>query len=303
MNKLFSDKRIFVLICLNAALYAVFLTLDIRNANGFPEVFEYADSILKYAAIVSCLLMCLFAFSHSSRRAARIQAIVFCFTLGADFFLLFTDFFAAGVFVFLGAHICALIRYRRRWLPRVCILAAALFTIALLLLSGPFNADTGTALTAALCFAYGTLIISVTVSTFHPEHPARREYSAQPKYSANTEDSSHSVLPELSAPSEHSAYYEHSEQPRGNPAASDSQPPQESPAASGPLPPRESIFFSRLGMLLFIACDINVLLKNIIPRGNVLFTVSIVLMWAFYLPAQTLLALSATDLPLIRGKR
>ena len=233
--KHFFDKRIVVLVCLNLGLYAAILLLDIRKAANLPETYDLIRSVLKYAAIVSCLLMCFFAFSHSRRKTAQIQALVFCFTLGADFFLLFTGYFEAGVSVFLGAHICALIRYRRQWLLPACIIAAALFAALALLLPVLSFAEPGAVLKAALCTAYGTLIISVTVSTFH---------SPQPQNSA---------------------------------------------------------LFSRLGMLLFIMCDVNVMINNSLQE-SILYTPSVVLMWAFYLPAQTLLALSATDFPLIEHR-
>ncbi|MDR1029043.1 MAG: lysoplasmalogenase family protein, partial [Clostridiales Family XIII bacterium] len=56
---------------------------------------------------------------------------------------------------------------------------------------------------------------------------------------------------------------------------------------------RVNRLLSRAGMALFILCDINVAIFNILPLQNSLHGVSAVLMWAFYLPAQTLLALSA----------
>jgi len=52
---------------------------------------------------------------------------------------------------------------------------------------------------------------------------------------------------------------------------------------------------SRLGMCLFVACDINVALFNILPHDAFAFSVAARLMWTFYLPAQMLLSLSAAD--------
>ena len=57
--------------------------------------------------------------------------------------------------------------------------------------------------------------------------------------------------------------------------------------------PRLNTLFSRIGMCLFLACDVNVAIFNALPAGLPTHTASIVLMWFFYLPAQTLLALSA----------
>ena len=240
--KRISDKRVFVLVCLNAAIYVLIVFLDTMSAaRGVTEAQGLLCDCMKYAAIVSCLCVCLFALKSEKqkserRKTARIQAIVFCFTLVADALLLFTPYFAAGVIAFLGAHTCALIRYRRDWLLRAGVCAAALFFLALLLMPKLLRADWPLTLVVAVCAAYSVLIISVTVSTFHAEQP------------------------------------------------------------------RQNTVFSRVGMLLFLACDINVALFNGLPAGAPLHTASIVLMWFFYLPAQTLLALSATTLPLLRPK-
>ncbi|MCL1896424.1 MAG: hypothetical protein FWG03_07760 [Clostridiales bacterium] len=220
--------RIFILVCLNAALYALIVVLDIiRAAGSGTQAQGHACDCFKYAAIVSCLLICLFAYSQERQRAARVQAVVFCFTLAADFFLLFTPYFTTGVFIFLGAHLSALVRYRPRMALPAGALSAATFTAVMLFLLYGRHLGVESALFAAVSLAYAVLIISVTVSTFHCVQP------------------------------------------------------------------RMSTIFSRLGMFLFIACDINVMAFNVLPDGNALHTAAIVLMWAFYLPAQTLLALSA----------
>ena len=227
----FTDKRIFIFVCLNAALYALILVFDIMRATrGVTEAQGLLCDSFKYAAIISCLLICLIARTHSRRDTARIQAVVFCFTLAADYALLFTDFFATGVLFFLGAHAFALYRYRPRWLLPAGAVAAALFFLTLLLLPRLLRADGHLTLVVAVCVAYAVLIISVTISTFHAPQP------------------------------------------------------------------RINTLFSRGGMLLFICCDINVAIFNALPYGSIPHTFSTVLMWAFYLPAQTLLALSATDL-------
>ena len=220
-----------MLVCINAALYIFIIILDSMNASGdITRRQGLVCDFMKYAAIISCLIICLFARSHSRRQVARIQAVVFCITLVADFFLLFTPYFTAGVLVFIAAHTCALLRYKPRWALSAGICAAALFASAFLLMTPLFHPDPGLKLVVASCIAYATLIISVAISTFHAEQP------------------------------------------------------------------RLNTLFSRAGMLLFLACDVNVAIFNALPAGSALHTASIVLMWLFYLPAQTLLALSATDL-------
>jgi len=227
MKRLY-DKRILTLLCLNAALYALIVIFDSKKAFLYisPALGLTCD-ILKYSAIVSCLLICVFAYSRTRARAPLFQSIVFCFTLGADIFLLFTPYFAAGVFVFLGAHLFALLRYRPRWAIPAGIAAAAVFALALLLAPRVLRANTELSLIIAVCGAYAVLIISVTISTFHSPQP------------------------------------------------------------------RLNTLFSRLGMCLFLACDVNVAIFNILPAGLPAHTASIILMWLFYLPAQSLLALSA----------
>jgi hypothetical protein len=59
--------------------------------------------------------------------------------------------------------------------------------------------------------------------------------------------------------------------------------------------PQINTLFSRLGMILFICCDVNVFFSNFLSAGTVYYEPALVLMWVFYLPAQTLLALSAVS--------
>ena len=230
-----SDKRIFTLVCLNAAIYVFILILDFMKAGeGVTETQGVASDLLKYSAMISCLLICIVALKHDRKNVARIQMIVFCITLVADLFLLFTDLFVIGVLVFIGVHACALLRYKPRWLIPAGIAAATLFIVVFLVFQNMLRGNTMLALVFAVCPAYAVLIITLTVSTFHSPQPRQNE------------------------------------------------------------------IFSRLGMLLFLGCDVNVLLFNALPIGNGLHTASIVLMWLFYLPAQTMLALSATNLPLVK---
>jgi len=226
--KRFPDKRIFFLFCLNAALYVFIVVFDTMKAvsNIAPSLGLVCDA-LKYAAIISCLIICVFAYSRSRERTPLIQTIVFAVTLGADLFLLFTPYFTTGVFVFIGAHLCALIRYKPRWALPAGICAAAVFALVMLFAPRVLHANAGLTLFIAVSSAYAIMIISVTVSTFFAPQP------------------------------------------------------------------RINTLFSRIGMCLFIACDINVAIFNAMPAGAPAHTASIVLMWLFYLPAQTLLALSA----------
>ncbi|MCL2664350.1 MAG: lysoplasmalogenase family protein [Defluviitaleaceae bacterium] len=50
-------------------------------------------------------------------------------------------------------------------------------------------------------------------------------------------------------------------------------------------------FFAMLGMVLFLCCDINVMLFNLTGSGAV-YEAAYVLIWVFYLPSQILLSIS-----------
>ncbi|MDR1797477.1 MAG: lysoplasmalogenase family protein [Clostridiales Family XIII bacterium] len=57
--------------------------------------------------------------------------------------------------------------------------------------------------------------------------------------------------------------------------------------------PKANNALSRLGMCLFIACDVHVALYNNLPPDAPYLRTAFLLMWVFYLPAQTMLSLSA----------
>jgi hypothetical protein len=251
-------KRIGVLVVLNAALYAGFVVFDILSAIDVPIPDPSPSNVMKYATIVSCLLITLFAASANKlhrgtfclcnsaaqtkrpavydytnktspcvmRRAARVQAVVFGITLAADFFLLFTDHFVVGLLVFLLAHLTALFRYKPRWVPWFAAAAGAL-CLAALIVGRSYHAEFQLLRFVLLCAAYAVVIGGVLAATFFAQQP------------------------------------------------------------------RINTLFSRLGMILFLCCDVNVFFANFLSAGAAYYEPALVLMWVFYLPAQTLLALSA----------
>ena len=230
-----AKKRIIVLVIINAVLYIGFVVFDILGAMKILVLDPSPSNEMKYATIISCLLITLFSFfagrkigvSFERQRAARIQSIVFAITLGADFFLLFTGYFVAGVIVFLFAHAMALYRYKPNWLLPLAIVSMVLCATALIMVSVTSKMDI--LFFPLLCGAYAVLIIGVLVSTFHSEQPH-----------INT-------------------------------------------------------LLSRSGLILFLGCDINVFFSNILSTGTTFYAISLVLMWVFYLPAQTMLALSVVS--------
>lgn len=58
--------------------------------------------------------------------------------------------------------------------------------------------------------------------------------------------------------------------------------------------PKPNRYMILIGMILFLLCDINVAIYNIFNEG-LLYSISSVSMWLFYLPSQVLLSLSGYD--------
>ncbi|MCL2493476.1 MAG: lysoplasmalogenase [Clostridiales bacterium] len=236
------ERPISVFLLLNLVLYILFITLDLRGLAGINTgvLFQNAalnislSSLLKYAGIVSCLLIALYVRKNPWRgRDANLQAAVLAITLVPDFLLLFTGFFAAGMIAFFAAHLTALYRYRPRWFPIglvIALCAAAYYVfpgLASAAAVSPFSSFSGVPTLAVLVLGYALLIIMVTTAAFHAPQP------------------------------------------------------------------RSNRLLSRLGMCLFIGCDIHVAIVNIMPNFGAYYAIAGVLIWIFYLPAQTLLALSA----------
>ncbi|MDR0519722.1 MAG: hypothetical protein LBG82_06700 [Clostridiales Family XIII bacterium] len=254
-----------LLVCANAALYALFMLSDgfrMRAGDGsvgpaatpFP-VTEFASECLKYAGICVCLAIALLVLRRTPRgtvphrRDAGHQVAILAFTLVADFFLLFGKYFefansdwryeylAWTLTIFCVAHAIAIHRYgggKVMWVMLACAglghTPAAKFLISEIPALGSQNADYYDAL-LSLIVLYAALIIAATVTAF-----VRKQA-------------------------------------------------------------RANNLLSRLGMALFVLCDMNVFLWNAREMGALpdIPAWTYILMWAFYLPAQTMLALSAWD--------
>ena len=88
---------------LEAALYAVFLTMDLTGGSGDP---------VKYASIAVCLV---FSVLFACRGGSRLMPAAMALTLGADtFLLLLNDHYGAGVALFCGVQALYLVRICRR---------------------------------------------------------------------------------------------------------------------------------------------------------------------------------------------
>ncbi|MDR1042479.1 MAG: lysoplasmalogenase family protein [Clostridiales Family XIII bacterium] len=263
MRTLYHRSRIlFWLAIANAALYALFMAADALGARypvgaaiGAPELAIPSDW-LKYASICVCFALSLAVARRTPyKRDARRQVAALAFTLVADYLILFTPHFAAGIAVFCGAHLTAIDRYAGRAITkRMAVaagaIAAMLIIIALIYtrinqatseISGnqedTYDIKSGLAdgisqyAVPIAAVVYAILITAVTIAAFK-----RRQA-------------------------------------------------------------RANNILSRLGMILFLLCDVNVLLWNMRTMAGFTeipaWTVKII--WMFYLPGQTMLALSAYD--------
>jgi hypothetical protein len=212
-------------------VYVTFLWIDISGLSlSIPISFVGTiglSSILKFASIILCLVIATtIRKSPSNLRDANLQVIIFFWTLAADFFLLFTSQFVVGITIFCGAHLTAILRYRRKLFRPALIF----FFVAWLVWFAFSYARTSQTPFGAIYFVsiiYAILIITSTVTAFISDQPKKNRW------------------------------------------------------------------LSSTGMILFLLCDLNVALANVLPEGNAIWFMAEILMWAFYLPAQTLLSLSA----------
>ena len=108
-----------VFLGLEAALYAIFMALDLTGGSGDP---------VKYASIAVCLV---FSVLFARRGGSRLMAAAMALTLGADTFLLLLNrWYGAGVALFCGVQGLYLIRILRRcgrslWGLRLFLVTAA----------------------------------------------------------------------------------------------------------------------------------------------------------------------------------
>lgn len=208
-------KPLQIAICI---LYILFLCIDMRL-----PAYRRFSSCFKFMAVLLCL--CLVLVPKKNRLNSKDQTIMqmaLAVTVVSDFLLLFTPFYALAIFIFCGAHLYYIARFRQSLLRSSVIfyLIFAVFagTAWLLRLDLPYE------LVAGGCYA--VLILTACGCSFT------------------------SKLPQ----------------------------PQKRLAVAG--------------MLLFVLCDIHVLLFNLFPMSGY-HRASGFLMWFFYLPAQLCLALSA----------
>jgi hypothetical protein len=138
------DRILFWRVTAGAALYLLFATADVfgvRYTIGmFSSVINISSDVLKYVSVCVCFsVSAIVARRTPYKRDARLQLGVFAFTLVADYLILFTQYFTAGVLVFCCAHIVAIDRYAGFGIARKTALAiggvAMMSIIALLIYS------------------------------------------------------------------------------------------------------------------------------------------------------------------------
>lgn len=101
-------------------LFLGFTTIDL-----FFPAYAFYSGVLKYASVLACA-------GYAVWQRARLLVAAMAFTLVADYFLLFTDLFAIGIGVFVGAQLCHAVRFQPQRRISTLVLAAA-FACALVL--------------------------------------------------------------------------------------------------------------------------------------------------------------------------
>jgi TRAP-type C4-dicarboxylate transport system permease small subunit len=254
MRKLYhKDRILFWLVAASAALYVLFAIADVfgvRYTIGmFSSVINISSDVLKYVSVCVCFFVsAIVARRTPYKRDAWLQVGVFAFTLVADYLILFTPHFTAGVLVFCCAHIVAIDRYAG--FEVVKKMAFAIGGVAVVLII------------ALLIYSY---VSYAPVSNF--EHSESLDLALMAdKYSLPIAAVLYAIL--IFAVT--AAAFTRRQAHMNN-------------------------ILSRTGMVLFLLCDINVLLWNLRLQAG--FTEipewTITLVWLFYLPGQTALALSA----------
>jgi hypothetical protein len=127
--------------------------------------------MIRYSSIILCFALTLIGLSRSGRdgvlaankRDAGLQSAALAFALIADYFLMFTNFYAAGILAFQGQHLMAILRYRKpAFLPHLVIAGFASVISAAMLAVGGAYASKALALAA---ISYGVLLLSAAFYT------------------------------------------------------------------------------------------------------------------------------------------
>lgn len=109
------------ILCFLVLVFAGFLVMDMF----FPALWQ-ASGKMKYSGMLLVMALAVSEVSEKRSRDGLIVLAALSFTLAADFLLLFTEFYSAGIAVFCGAHLCYILRYRKNFfIPMLCVAAAA----------------------------------------------------------------------------------------------------------------------------------------------------------------------------------
>jgi len=206
-----------IIVLLIITLYGMFLTVDIFFYSG-----SLLSNILKFTSIVMCFfLACSYLTGSLNKKDTFLVVLALFFTIGADIFLLFTNYHVIGIAFFITVQCVYLIRYNKSVLQ----FSILYFIIAILIFT-----FTNISILYIFSGLYAVLILSTLWATFKTS---------------------------LS---------------------------------------RYQLLLVRVGMILFILCDIHVALFNVLLRYSPYFNIASVAMWLFYLPSQFLIALSARNI-------
>lgn len=153
--------KVFIL-CLLVSVYTGFLLIDMFSL-GFMRV---SDG-MKYCGMLLVLLLALLMAHEGRTSGGKIVIAALCFTLTADFLLLFAQRHEAGVAIFCGAHLCYILRYRKKlFLPMLVFSLAAGAAVFVCTVRGM-----GIPQIHILAGLYAVLIITASVSAWTSKLP------------------------------------------------------------------------------------------------------------------------------------
>ncbi|MCR5330365.1 MAG: hypothetical protein K6E62_04155 [Lachnospiraceae bacterium] len=282
--------RTVLFILIEAVLYAVFIVLD--QTDGY----EFTVAALKYISIHVCVAMALVNAVMTAKtsengcvntgpgtaglKSAVLGAAALCFTAVSDWFLLFADDIRPGVVFFCIVQTIYMIVILGGEIRKTCIVFAARAVSAavlFLLLKGSFPEEKlllGTVIFYAVSFIANIahLVADIILSKKNPH--LTEDIDRYENIPHHAEEMNQSIK---------MAHHPETAAVRTTSASC--------------LFLRPVVFL--VGMILFLLCDINVLLYNLgdyvsidAPLYNSLSAAAPYLIWVFYLPSQVLIVLS-----------
>jgi hypothetical protein len=144
-----------------AALYAAFISLDLAGQGRY----SFLSGALKYASVLLCFANALMFGKENLEKkdAALLKAAMFV-TVCADYFLLFTDLYPAGILLFCTVQLIYIARHSRYSKP---IAKKAYLAAFFPFIAAAYLASAGSGISAKALVLAGFLYALLTVCSLH----------------------------------------------------------------------------------------------------------------------------------------